>query len=116
MCYKCKSTPLNSDAQSSREKFADTVAVNFLTLLSVCNSLNILYFELGRLRLSRLDSLIWIVSVLHFDQKVVLFFYLCYQNIVKCLVFLTKIPCGPQATTISNVCNELIRMDRAHRG
>ena len=40
MCYKCKSTPLNNDALSSRENFADGVAVNFLTSLSVCNSLN----------------------------------------------------------------------------
>jgi hypothetical protein len=36
-----------------------------------------LCFEQGRIGHPRLDSLIWIVSDLRFDQKVVLFFFVC---------------------------------------
>ena len=75
-----------------------------------------LCIEQGRLRLSRLCSLIWIVSVLHFGQKVVLFFYLWYQNIVKCLAFLPTMSGARKQQSSSIVCNKPIRSDRAGSG
>jgi hypothetical protein len=76
MCYKCKITPLNSDAQSSRENCwqCSCKCPCSTFCMQVVEQRFTICFEQDRLRLSRSDSLIWIVSDLHFDPKVALFF------------------------------------------